>query len=921
MSKITLIKSITTLFIGFILAGCGGGGSSTSGGTTPATTSLSGTAAVGFALSNGTVNIKCASSTSIASSTTSASGAIQTTLSGQTLPCAIQVTGGTINGVANTTNYHSIATSAGNVNVTPLTDLLIANLAGTATPSSWFASLTTAQLAAITAGNVTTATTNVKTALGLATQLAGIDPITTAFTPTNDNVMDNTLEALQAAITSNGTAYASLLNGAGASAHAGFTTPAGFNSALTSAYVAPAGGSGVTPCASTHYSVPVHAPTATELAVYAKTYTGNVGNFGPNIGDPFVASGSAAFILSTAGGLTYNGATKLITSMCLENTPTTGAPLYIEMQPSDHVDFFTDSGFTGSFANGANFDVVRGGSCTTTCGSGGGGTTPTVTGLSTNTGPVGTTVTITGTNLVLGFPPAPTVKFGTTNAGGPYTNVSNTGITFTVPTGLAAGTYTVTIGGMSGTPLTVGTFTVTAPVSAVPAVPVGLTATAVSSSQVDLSWTAAANATGYNIYRANAAYVATSLANKITATPITGTTYNDTGLTAGTTYFYRVAAVNTSAALQSMGSVEVSATTSAAVPATPVGIQMGGSRQGVAVNLTVGTAPAPFNAYSYYSGATVFAGSGTIASTNGTGLLASFSSPSYITTDGISLFVTEPASIRKIDIASGAVVTFATVNAPANGITTDGTNVYVASAGWGIQQVNIATGVVSTIPLIQYSPTNPTGVNLNCGYYGMTIVGTNLYCISGANSGDGIQVVDISNTATRGTVSNLAITNITAMIGGQLNGSTITFRGLVDLTTDGTNLFVTRAGDIYSNPAIDKIVISTGVVSTIAGGGPAGVVDNNVGTSASFTRPYGITTDGTSLFVVDRSTGGGLRKVNIQTTAVTGANVGFGNFTNIGGPNLPTFTNPRGITTDGKNVYTVDSNFGSSGTPKIIKLQ
>ncbi len=781
MSKYMFIKSITTFFFGFILAGCGGGGSSTSGGTTPATTSLSGTAAVGFALSSGTVNIKCASSTSIASSTTSASGAIQTTLSGQTLPCAIQVTGGTINGVANTTNYHSIATSAGIVNVTPLTDLLIANLAGTATPSSWFASLTTAQLAAITAGNVTTATTNVKTALGLTTQLAGIDPITTAFTPTNDNVMDNTLEALQTAITSNGNSYTSLLTGAGASAHAGFTTPGGFNAALTSAYVPPAGG----------------------------------------------------------------GSTPTITSF----TPTTGAE--------------------------------------------------------------GATVTITGTNLVLGFPPAPTVKFGTTNAGSPYTNVSNTGITFTVPAGLAAGTHTITIGGMSGTPLTVGTFTVTAPVAAVPAVPAGLTATAVSSSQVDLSWTAAANATGYNIYRANAAYVATSLANKITATPITGTTYNDTGLTAGTTYFYRVAAVNTPAALQSMGSVEVSATTSAAVPATPVGIQMGGSRQGVAVNLTVGTAPAPFNAYSYYSGATVFAGSGTIASTNGTGVLASFSGPNFVTTDGTSLFVTDADSVRKVDINSGAVTSYAGFTRP-NGITTDGTNLYVVSADGSLKQIDITTGTISTITL--------TGVIFGGAAGGVTIAGTNLYCITGIG-GIGIQVVDVSNTASRGTVSNLSITDITAMIGGKIGGSTRTFDSLVDITTDGTNLYVVREGNLYSKPAIDKIVISTGVVTTVAGGGNAGAVDNVVGTSASFTRPYGITSDGTSLFVVDRVTGGGLRKVNIQTTAVTGANVGFGNFTNIGGPNLPTFTNPRGITTDGKNVYTVDSNFGSSGTPKIIKLQ
>jgi|CXWL01.1.fsa_nt_gi hypothetical protein len=221
----------------------------------------------------------------------------------------------------------------------------------------------------------------------------------------------------------------------------------------------PAGGGGITTCVSSHYSVPVHAPTATELAVYAKTYNGSVGNFGPNIGDPFVATGPAAFVLSAAGGLTYNGATKLVTSMCLENTPTTGAPLYVEMQPSDHVDLFTDGGFTGVLAP----NVVKGGSCLTTCGAGGtGGTTPTVTGFSPNTGAVGTTVTITGTNLGLGFPPAPIVKFGATAVTTALTFNGQTSISFAVPAGLAAGAHAITIGGATGTPITVGTFTVTA---------------------------------------------------------------------------------------------------------------------------------------------------------------------------------------------------------------------------------------------------------------------------------------------------------------------------------------------------------------------------------------------------------------------------------------------------------------------------
>ena len=51
---------------------------------------------------------------------------------------------------------------------------------------------------------------------------------------------------------------------------------------------------------------------------------------------------------------------------------------------------------------------------------------------------------------------------------------------------------------------------------------------------------------------------------------------------------------------------------------------------------------------------------------------------------------------------------------------------------------------------------------------------------------------------------------------------------------------------------IRKIVISTGVVTTLAGGNPCGWnLDHNTGTSAGFNHPKGITTDGTNLYVSD----------------------------------------------------------------------
>jgi len=54
------------------------------------------------------------------------------------------------------------------------------------------------------------------------------------------------------------------------------------------------------------------------------------------------------------------------------------------------------------------------------------------------------------------------------------------------------------------------------------------------------------------------------------------------------------------------------------------------------------------------------------------------------------------------------------------------------------------------------------------------------------------------------------------------------------------------------NYLIRKIVISTGVVTTVAGTGSSGSA-NGTGTSASFYNPIGMTTDGTNLYVADTS--------------------------------------------------------------------
>ncbi|WAC15004.1 cellulose binding domain-containing protein [Dyadobacter pollutisoli] len=142
-----------------------------------------------------------------------------------------------------------------------------------------------------------------------------------------------------------------------------------------------------------------------------------------------------------------------------------------------------------------------------------------------------------------------------TVSGGPYVTVATglTAVNYT-DTGLSNGTtyYYVVVAtnfaGESPNSLEVNV----APVLSLAPVPVGVTATSVSASQVNLSWTASLGAATYHVKRATVSggpY--TTIASPATAG------YNDAGLTASTTYYYVITAVN--AIGESANSVQVSA--------------------------------------------------------------------------------------------------------------------------------------------------------------------------------------------------------------------------------------------------------------------------------------------------------------------------------------------------------------------------
>lgn len=108
------------------------------------------------------------------------------------------------------------------------------------------------------------------------------------------------------------------------------------------------GNAGEVTCNTTHYQAgAVHAPTANELASYAKTYNGNTGSFDMS---GFTSSGAATLVFSNVGGLTYNGTAQTVNSVCADNTH---AMLYVEFGGAGAVDLFADNGggFSGNLPN------------------------------------------------------------------------------------------------------------------------------------------------------------------------------------------------------------------------------------------------------------------------------------------------------------------------------------------------------------------------------------------------------------------------------------------------------------------------------------------------------------------------------------------------------------------------------------------
>ena len=310
---------------------------------------------------------------------------------------------------------------------------------------------------------------------------------------------------------------------------------------------------------------------------------------------------------------------------------------------------------------------------------------------------------------------------------------------------------------------------------------------------------------------------------------------------------------------------------------------------------------------------TTIAGTAGVGGTaDGTGPSAQFRGPNKIFVDGNDLYVTDNyglTTLRKIEIASGVVTTvpgpwsyFPSVGAglnssgsQVNAITKAGTNFYVADSAGAIRQISSVTGGAITIAGKAGYSGYADGVGDAARFRsigGMVTDGTNLFLSDAI--GNNVRKIEIAT----GTVSTVAGNGPGSTDGTSADAR---FYNPRDVTSDGTNLYVTDE----SNRTVRKISIATGEVTTLAGSPDKFGGKDGVGAEAVFYNPKGITNDGTYLYVTDDGT---VRRIEIASgTVTTFAGAPTSGYSRDGTGTDARFSYPEGITTDGKNLYVVES--------------
>ena len=206
------VRALSALVAATLVAACGGGSDAPPPPPPPpaATLSLQGTAATGAAISGAAVTAKCNGGTGTA--TSAANGTYAIALTAGTLPCALKVAaaGGDLQSVV----AGSGATAS--ANITPITQLIVANLAGK-DPATYFSAFAASDITALTSSAVDGAQAKVVSVLknnGVDASTLGnliTGSLVAANGSTAGNALDQILDTLKTKLSTSGVTLAQLV--------------------------------------------------------------------------------------------------------------------------------------------------------------------------------------------------------------------------------------------------------------------------------------------------------------------------------------------------------------------------------------------------------------------------------------------------------------------------------------------------------------------------------------------------------------------------------------------------------------------------------------------------------------------------------------------------------------------------------------
>ena len=289
---------------------------------------------------------------------------------------------------------------------------------------------------------------------------------------------------------------------------------------------------------------------------------------------------------------------------------------------------------------------------------------------------------------------------------------------------------------------------------AVPSAPGGLTATTSSSSAIGLTWSAVtppANCTisSYSVYGSKTSGFTPS-SNTLIASRVTGTTYSNTGLSASTTYYYVVEALDAdgASAPSSQASAETSSPSCAAAPSAPTGVTATATSSTViGLSWTPVTPPTncTINSYSVYgsktngftpSSSTLITSGITGTTYSNTGLTAS--TTYYYVIEALDAFGTSVASAEESattqPVSSGTEIVAIAAGGPAQSNASGGDHPFVADEYFVGGGDNGA--VTATINLTQ-----PGANAAPMGVYQNGRAGVSTYTILGLTAGSQYSVL------------------------------------------------------------------------------------------------------------------------------------------------------------------------------------